>query len=275
MPLNLFVPQIIDSEGASVKDLVVLVLSSEFPLKIKRIHSILTKKYGCKATFQATYKAVNELLRKGVVVKLEKEYSLNKNWIVRLTLFARDIEKNYQSDKGFPIIEENDNLSLNFDALADVDRFVLAKLEAYPEERKKIKAVAFFSHLWWPMFYSFREYLQLKEIARKIDLAIYCSGNTPMDKWCAKYYSCLGIKVKTGEKHGHKTDLIVFKGYVIQIFYPKKVLNKISLVFSKYKRIEDIRVPDFYSSLFEKKSNIQLLINRNPLLSKELLSGSS
>jgi len=272
MSLNLFVPQTGVHKDSSVKDLIVLILSSEFPLRLKRIHSLLTKKYGCNTTFQATYKAVSDLLEKGVVVKAGKEYSLNKSWIVKLNFFASDLEKSYQSDKGFPVIEENDNLSLNFDALADVDRFVLAKLEAYPEEREKVRVVAFLSHLWWPMFYSFREYLQLKEISRKMDLSIYCVGNTALDKWCAKYYSAIGIKVETGAKHSHQNDLIVFKDYVIQIFYPKKVLNEMSKVFSKYNKVDQLCVPEFYSKIFEKRVNVQLLINRNPLLSKELFS---
>jgi len=273
MPLNLFVPQVgSSSENSSAKDMIVLVLSSEFPLSLKQIHSLIRKKYGSEISSQATFKALADLSNKGVVLKQDKLYSLNKSWIYQLKLFSQELETSYQSCKGHPIIENGENLSISFNTVAEVDRFILSKLECYPRQASKVEAVIFLSHLWWPLFYSFREYLLMKDIGNKINLTIKCRGNTAIDKWCAKYYSSFGFKVKTGAVHEYDDDFIVFQDYLIQIFYPKKIKKKIKETFEKYRHVEEIKITEFYSKIFENPANIQVLINKNPKLSEEIIN---
>ncbi|MDD4082006.1 MAG: hypothetical protein PHD05_01330 [Sphaerochaetaceae bacterium] len=270
MALELFVPEVIGNKGAGVKDLVVLILSSEFPLSTKQIHNLLLRKYSLRISFQATHKALTSLSSKGVIKKIGKEYSLDRNWISKLRFFVNDLEKSYFFLKGLPVIEKESNLSLNFDTISDVDRFILAKLESFPLKEKKVRAVANLNHLWWPLFYSFKEFLQINTINKKIDLTINCKGNTHIDKWCAKYYSNLGFVVNTGHKNTFTNDIIIFGDYIIQIFYPKAVVSKIEKVFSSNKNVEDLNIVSFYTKIFEKKMNIQVLINQNPELATEL-----
>jgi len=271
MPLELFVPEIGELKSACVKDLIVLILSSEFPLTMKQIHILLLKKFSSKSSFQATHKALVILTSKGIVKKDGKNYSLDKNWINKLRLFVNDLEQNYLFFKGLPVIENEQNLSLNFDTIADVDRFILAKLESYPRAETKVRAVANLNHLWWPLFYSFKEFLQISNISKKLNLTINCSGNNHIDKWCAKYYSNFGIKVNLGCKKKYTNDLIIFGDYLIQIFYPKLIVEKIESVYSKNKNVEDLNLVEFYSKIFERKISVQILINHNSVLANELL----
>lgn len=271
MALNLFVPEIGSRrEGHSVKDLVVLILSSEFPLSLKQIHHLVVRKYGADSSLQATFKAISYLVENGVVGKSGKNYSLSRKWISGLKSFVSDLESNYRNGAGLPVIEENGNLSLEFETIADVDRFIFSKLESYPKGEKKVVSKMFLEHLWWPLFYSFKEYLVIKQISEKIDLEIFCRGDTVIDRWCAKYYSGFGFKVKTGVRHRHECDLIIFGDYVIQIFYPKKVMRKIKETFSRHREISSIKLTEFYPRIFEKKVKVEVLINKSNVLAKQL-----
>ncbi|MFA5357542.1 MAG: hypothetical protein WC308_01315 [archaeon] len=270
MALNLFVPEIgPHSKEHSVKDLVVLILSTEFPLSLKQVHHLVVRKYGADSSLQATFKAISYLVENGVIEKSGKDYSLSRKWINGLKSFAADLELNYCNGAGLPVIGENGNLSLEFQTIADVDKFIFSKLESYPRSEKKVSSKMFLEHLWWPLFYSFKEYLSIKQIGEKIDLEIFCRGDTVIDKWCAKYYSGFGFKVKTGFKHRHESDLIIFGDYVIQIFYPKNVMKKIKETFLRHREISSINLTEFYPRIFEKKVKVEVLINRSKMLAEQ------
>ena len=79
-----------------VKELIIKILSSTWPISVKEISSILRKGYNVKVSYQAVHKAVNELLRKKILTKnSQKSYELNTDWIKEVKQFSLKLEQSY------------------------------------------------------------------------------------------------------------------------------------------------------------------------------------
>jgi len=68
----------------NVKNLVFSILANEYPLKIIEITNLIRKRYGKTVSFQAVRKSLFELIEEGIIIKDQKSFSLNKNWILLL-----------------------------------------------------------------------------------------------------------------------------------------------------------------------------------------------
>ena len=81
----------------TVKELIIDVLKDEWPLTLKLIYNKLKKEYQSSVTYQAVFKAVNELLKDKVLIKTAKTYSINMKWVDDLINNAREIKAKYIS----------------------------------------------------------------------------------------------------------------------------------------------------------------------------------
>lgn len=70
------------SSKQNLKESVIEILSNEWPLSAKKIHSKI-KSNGSQFTYQGVHKAVNELHSEGILSKGEQGYSLNRAWLSR------------------------------------------------------------------------------------------------------------------------------------------------------------------------------------------------
>lgn len=83
------------TKNKSTKDAIIEILSSEWPLSLKRIHNKIGKRYNLGITYQATHKAVNELVEGGALKKESREYQLSVNWINRIESFGKKLREDY------------------------------------------------------------------------------------------------------------------------------------------------------------------------------------
>lgn len=79
MPVELSIPLL--GKKKTVKDYIISILSSEWPLSSRKIYNILTKRYNVAVSYQAVHKAIKELIDSGIVIRGWKDLQLNLDWI--------------------------------------------------------------------------------------------------------------------------------------------------------------------------------------------------
>jgi len=90
-----------NGEG-KVKDAVVNVLRSEWPLSLKEIYFATVKQHCLNVSYQAVHKALKQLIESRIVVKQGRKYYLNIKWIRQGRGFYENLEKAYDR----PVKEE-------------------------------------------------------------------------------------------------------------------------------------------------------------------------
>ena len=172
MVLSLTLPE--PGKQKRVKDMIIDILSFEWPLTLTSIYNKVSKDYAHSSTCQATYKAICELLKDGVLVKQDKFYSLNMQWIDKIKEFSKQIEKNYNENEKVPLIDgvlkvktENNVSVLTFNSLLELDKAWMDIKKNYYRNLDKEGDITFWkgNHCWWLLVYPESEFDEL-EIVR-------------------------------------------------------------------------------------------------------------
>lgn len=79
----------------SVKEIIIQILSEEWPLPLKSLHWKIAREHGKSISFQATHKALNKLVEQNILVKNEKRYRLNLAWLEQLSSFGTETKQAY------------------------------------------------------------------------------------------------------------------------------------------------------------------------------------
>ncbi len=258
----------------NIKDLIVEILSIEWPLTLKKIHNILKKRYKTGVSYQAVHKVLQELVDKEILIKNNREYSLNIGWIKKLKGFSEKLEKSYIEKTSFlgnNLQEGKEIQSFVLDSMYNLDRFLMSQIEKFLT-KKEFEKTPLYSHWqfgWWPLFISRQEYQVLKKIINPKRAYATFTDNSNVTKFCSNFYIKSGMKSKTNIKLENNFDFIVFNDMVIQIYYPRKLVEKILSVFDKVKNIEDLDI-DKINEIFEAEYKIDAVILKNKNISKLL-----
>ena len=96
MTTNTTLPQI--SKQKSTKDIIISILSREWPLSAKRIYNKVVSEEGRPVSYQAVHKIIKGMENEGLLIKQGKEYLLNSEWIGGVKKFASSLETAYSND---------------------------------------------------------------------------------------------------------------------------------------------------------------------------------
>ncbi len=251
----------------SAADMIVNVLTTHWPLSAKKIYNRIKQEYQFGSTYQAVHKSLKHLQKEGILLKQGKDYQINLKWLDKIVGFANNVRKNYlaKEDKTFssniPNIATSGNASiLTFNTIKDADLFVINF-----ERRTNKTAVGHARHFWWALFY-------LKKTFDKHLIGInkktygLCRGATALDKWCVEFENSIGLSSKCGIDVAQDCDLYVYDDYVIHVFMPLELVKKIDELFENSTRILDINFRKLFDEIYEKKTTVQVIMNKNPQL---------
>lgn len=248
------------------KDQIISILSRRWPLNIKKIHNQLKKQYRSPTTYQAVHKAVLDLEKQRVLVKQEKEYQINIKWLNDISRFASSVKENYLEREELPIPEGIKHLPveglinvLTFNTILEADYFVVN----FETKTDKIR-VGHARHFWWALFYLQKSFdMRTKEVLNRT--YGLCRGDTILDRWCVNFENSIGMHSKTCPEIAGTCDLYVYDDYVIQVYFPLDLIEKIDDIYKKTNIIDlDFRM--MFKEIFEKPTEVQVVINKNPKL---------
>lgn len=218
MPYH-FTSHVIEKES-TVKDIIIEILSEEFPLTIKKIYNIISKDYRKRVSYQAVYKAVHELLDERVLIKGKGGYSLNKDYIERLSYFSDRLKLNYKRDRG--IFKELSEKKLVIKVLNSQYDMALFLIDIMKTARKG-DVIAILLPVVWPGLKTPEIYQPLKEIGRKAEAYLVSSADGFLDKHFADYWRKIGVNVKLGAKIESMFDVFILRDLIIMIYQPSDV----------------------------------------------------
>ena len=235
---------------SSAKNIVFSILVKESPLKIIELTNYMRKRYGKSITFQAVRKAALELVREGVLTKENKEFSINKAWVleVKKTIDAMyvDLSKEKTPPRGIQSIKgelsvftfESANELMKFwQELVD-DWFKNFKDGGYPVNCYQA------AHIWEVLLHLEQEEKIMKQLVRKgVTPYALITSNTPLDKNIEKYYKRIGVKTKI-DKSSSSFDKSYYVGtygdLIVQTTYPKKLVKELDLFFKANRSLEKL-----------------------------------
>lgn len=264
---NHFTSPLIEKES-STKDIIIEILSEEFPLSIKKIYNTVRKKYRKQVSYQAVHKAVYELLNEKVLFKKRKEYSLSRNYIERLSYFVERLELNYKKERGlFKELSEKNFVIKKLDSQYEMAVFVINVLK----NAKKGEVIAIiWPTAWPPLTVPENIYSALKEMGKKAEVYCICGGDGFLDKQFAKRWREIGMNIKLGVKLDRMFETFVLRDLVMLIYQPSEKRMQ------KYRYINLIRgltsfdQDKFFLKIIKEKAEIYAFIIRNPAFADKI-----
>lgn len=253
-----------------VRDLILVILSEEFPLTIKELYNRVTTQ-GHDVTYQAVHKVVKQLMHDNIVEKKEKGVQLSKNWIHHIKDYAYTVDAIYTKGKQHRLPTTfNRQHTLVFD---NYSTFVVWIAENFRDgnftQGKTGPIYGIFHHAPWPLRFNFMDFELLRQMSANCPTRGFCVCDMPFDRWIATHYKLGGVQsFRTGVKIKIEDDYYVTGDSVIRVKYSpetKKFLDKI------YAKINDLKdLFHFYFTEVDKNdlTHIEVTIERNPTMAK-------
>ncbi len=94
MAISIVLPDV-KEKGGSTKDLVISVLSKEWPLTSKEIHNRVIKAFASPVSYQAVHKVISQLVDQKILVKADYKYLVNPQWLDELGVFIKGLKSAY------------------------------------------------------------------------------------------------------------------------------------------------------------------------------------
>lgn len=259
----------------TVKEKIIIILSSEFPLTIKEIKLKIKNNFNDSVSYQSVHKELNHLMDDGIIKCDGKKYLLDIEWIKQVGLFSDLIVSNYTSQKKHSINKlldlknDGDSLSFDFDSYAQLDNYFLELIDYFNEFFDKDKIILIhYTHSWWPILYPLRE----KQVVGKLKSKFYGIHGSiaPIDKYCAEYNKNIGI-INLYSKDPKIHWNVIVMGDLIFSFYGDDSINKeVHQFFDKHKDLKTLDLK-ILTDIIEKKGKFRVLVLKDSLYSKKIL----
>jgi hypothetical protein len=282
------------SNSDSTKGKIIEILSYEWPLSLRKIHYLL-KKRGSSVTYQATHKAITQLIGAKKLKKTYEGYTLNLEWIKEIHDKTEIIRVNYFSKKrSFLTLGEDDKENIQtflFKNWFDLEKYIYyLQKKVLKNERKnqtsslktnsinfneidklKLSICMHHHHEWRPLFYLRAEYNWIKWLKNAgYNLYTISAGKTVLDTWSKKFYENLDNNMIIGVGLNGPSEIIVFHDLVVQVYIPFELLDKLDAYLNKNKRIEELNTGWLIENIFEKETEIKVIINKDIRLADEI-----
>ncbi len=85
-----------ENEAPTIKEAILSVLSTEFPLTASQLHSRVSKLLARNFSYQALYKSLKSLTTKKAITKKNGRYFLSENYVQTIITQAKQLEHLYK-----------------------------------------------------------------------------------------------------------------------------------------------------------------------------------
>lgn len=272
MTLSITIPLL--EKPTSVKDMVFSVLVQDFPLSLIKILNAVNKQYNTSFTFQAVRKGVLQLVDAGVLVKSGKNFSVNKEWILKLIMFGNTLQKQYFSanHRGSKVQVVGNTSFYTLPTLVDLDYVWNGLIRQALNEQKAERIITFKAvHFWFLIATLAQETELMKEMIKKgVKLYYICYGDTTLDKWTVEMYNKIGVHARLMPEPKNFTrglNIGTYGNFLIQAQHPPELTKKINTFFQRCKNPQDASLTDI-TELVTEKTDITLQVLSNPLVAE-------
>lgn len=260
----------------TLPDLIIIILSKEFPLSMGEINKKLKNEFKIGLTFHAIRKSILLLQERKILEKKDNLFLINKKYIIEEKKIIDHMLSNYLTSEkiskkilGKEITKDYE--SYEFEDLIQLDKFWGEIVLDWARNLKGGDEKIFCFQgpfCWYPFGHLGTESEFLRELEEnKIKSFYLITKNSKMDKLAKPFYESFKINYKIKEKE-NKIAMGVFGEYVIQFEYPKEIYSGLDNL-SKNTKVKEINLSDLSKSL-KKEAKIKLTLTKNKLISETL-----
>ncbi|MBU0662073.1 hypothetical protein KJ891_01305 [Candidatus Micrarchaeota archaeon] len=258
---------ILNPQRGNARELIVSVLSTEWPLSTKEIFSRLKRTHAYEGTYQAAHKTITQAVEGGMLVREGKGYALSREWIDGVKKFGADIDSAY-STNGVKINPENfeGSAHLKFDRFIMFGQFLVNEFFAKFPNPKRKAGVCNMEHCYAIIGASDKEHESLRKAMGRYSHYGLCKGNTFFDQWCTNYLRNMGKTQVNGVEYSVGDETFVVGDFVMQAFFAPELKERIDRIYGKIKCPEDIDMKEYFDTILNRKTEINVLITKSPSL---------
>jgi hypothetical protein len=254
----------------STKVLIIEILGKSFPVTLNQVFSQL--KQNKHVTYQAVHKAIKELVDEKIVEKIDKQYILNKGWVEQQAMQYSEAYSNYFNVAYTP---------------NQVNRY--SKVQIFRFNSVK-EIIDFFSEVYLKNYLTTDDsaciYISLKRLYPIVSLPfvniikkmlkthkmyIVCKNDSLGDRWTARYYRTLGIKVKTGVDVPHQNSICV-GDCLLQyfVFFSDSYAKKMYEFSDNFNKKSASTILKMTSTALYTKTEMYLVLNKYPVFVNDI-----
>ncbi len=211
---------------------------------------------------KAHSKEISQLMKKDLDVP-PKEFS--QEFLIKFKKHAE--EKNILKEFDNPLTMGSNITTINFKTLIELDDFYFDLFENSIKNSLKKRMIFCLKHNWRPLLYPHKERELIKKSPKQYYFVI--EGKTSLDKWCSNFEAKSEAKTKMGSNYMVSCDLYIIGDMIIQIYLPKELAEKINSLFM-YSKKGNLDINKIIQDIFEKKSKIVVIINKNEELARQM-----
>ena len=258
-----------DIANPTTRDLILSALVQNRPLSAIKIYNHVKKKKNIR--YSTVYTAIKELVARGIIAKNEKGYTMSITWINKLKHFVNIAERvHFKRSPFFEQMEitneDNYTISGRFKSMADFNDFMFRFMS---EEKKSVYSMS--NHLWFPLFHP-KEVLELANTLKtnQARISAVSANSTAVDEYCKNYIDSTGGVASIGKQTAENIGLFVFGNKIVQIMYPKHIVEKINSTFKKSKKLDTVLTPEFLKETLYKKIKLPVIVVESKEISELL-----
>lgn len=262
----------------NVKNLVFSILTSEYPLNLITLTKLIKKQYGRDVTFQAVRKAVLQLVEVGVLLRTEKQFFINKEWVKESKAIIDGLYQKLNSKQSSKSIESigGEVSVFTFNSLNEMMKFWQDLIDNwYKGFTEGDYPYNFYqgAHLWEGLLHPDNERVIMNQLKIKgIKSYLLTTGNTPLDKQTVNFYKKIGVKTHI-EPSSSSFDRSYYVGtygdLVVQSRYPEEIVKRLDIFFKRNKKLSDLDLVEL-SELVNKRMEVKLTVIRNLDMAKQI-----
>lgn len=261
---------VLEEEGSTTKDRILSVLSASWPLSARKIHAALKRQGKAGITYQAVHKSLQALVSDKVLAKQGSEYLISMGWIGELKRFTSRVEQSYSGTAAalfgdIKNVEVSGDVSvLTFESVESADKYVIN----FPRKTNKA-AIGHARHFWWALLYlkgSFDS--QTRHLLGKT--YGLCHGNTILDRWCVNFENAIGMSAMAGADCARTCDIYVYDDYVIQVFMPLDIVERIDSFYEETKDLFSVDFRKLISTVYGKKAEVTVVVKKDAAMADRL-----
>lgn len=268
-------------ETSDVKNLIFLILSEEYPLKIIELTNFIKRRYGKSVTFQGVRKALLQLVAEGIIVKDGNEFAINKAWVQESKQFLDKLYLLLVEGKSSQKRKKYDSLGgevsvFVFNSINEMVRVWEDLSDAWYKSFKKgeynVNCYQA-AHSWEVLLHPDVEAQLMGQCKQRgIKAYILCTENTPLDRSLAKFHEQIGVKVVINPSSSSfdKSHYIGTYGpLIIQAKYPQEIVKKLDAFFKKNSDIEHLDLSEL-SAIANTKVMVKMTVIKNLEMAKQI-----
>jgi len=249
----------------NTRKMVIEILGKEWPLSSKKIHNLIKKKYKKSITYHTVYEIIQDLVSKEVLIKNNRAYLLNLNWVNEELNKLTKVKDSYDKNKPIKFLTKKTS-QVTVYSLSELFDFILRNMKSnfFSSENKQYFMKC--RHP-WGSFYS-KEEKQILMDSFKNGAYVICQSNLFLDRAIAGFYKKLNVEIKLGADIIVEHETIVIGDCIIQIYYPPKFKKFIAKIFDKGK-MSLIKFRKL-KQIFEESNEINIVITRNKAIADQI-----